>query len=309
MLDQFDTLIGFAVVMLGASLLITILVQMVSALLGLRGTNLLWGIEVLLKTADSKLPAGNVKTIAESVLTDPIISNSRFSQVRALPLVGQLTRRWKFASAIRFEELTKLLKKLAEENRIPSATAIAQLLQSKAADLQTWFNAAMDRTAQRFITHTRLWTVIFAFLLAFVAHLDSFHLYNQISSKPELRARLGVLVEDMKKIAEKTTAAVPAGTAQPTADEIKTRTKELSEDLQAIRNTLDSTQLRLIPDPYPGFWTFPGEYGTPGKHFLGMLVSALLLSLGAPFWYNILKALTNLRPLLAQKEEAEKKKP
>ena len=36
------------------------------------------------------------------------------------------------------------------------------------------------------------------------------------------------------------------------------------------------------------------------QHLLGLLASAALLSLGAPFWFNILKSLTNLRPLLAQ---------
>lgn len=43
MLAYLDTLIGFAVVMLGASLLITILTQIVSALFSHRGANLLVG--------------------------------------------------------------------------------------------------------------------------------------------------------------------------------------------------------------------------------------------------------------------------
>jgi hypothetical protein len=43
MLSYLDTAIGFAVVMLGVSLLITILTQMVSALVNHRGGNLIMG--------------------------------------------------------------------------------------------------------------------------------------------------------------------------------------------------------------------------------------------------------------------------
>ena len=41
MLHYLDTIIAFVVILLGVSLLITILNQMISALLGYRGTNLL----------------------------------------------------------------------------------------------------------------------------------------------------------------------------------------------------------------------------------------------------------------------------
>jgi hypothetical protein len=38
----------------------------------------------------------------------------------------------------------------------------------------------------------------------------------------------------------------------------------------------------------------------------GIVLSAMLLSLGAPFWYNALKDLVGLRPLLARKEQAHR---
>jgi len=40
-------------------------------------------------------------------------------------------------------------------------------------------------------------------------------------------------------------------------------------------------------------------------HWLGILASASFLSLGAPFWFNLLKRLSNLRPILAQRQERE----
>jgi hypothetical protein len=86
MLEKLDTLIAFAVVMLGVSLIITILTQIVASFLGLRGSNLLWGIETLLRELDPELEKklgdarSSVRTIAIEILTDPEISDSTFSR-------------------------------------------------------------------------------------------------------------------------------------------------------------------------------------------------------------------------------------
>jgi hypothetical protein len=42
-------------------------------------------------------------------------------------------------------------------------------------------------------------------------------------------------------------------------------------------------------------------------HFWGILFSAGLLSLGAPFWYNALKTLSALKPTVANKEDQERR--
>jgi len=47
-----------------------------------------------------------------------------------------------------------------------------------------------------------------------------------------------------------------------------------------------------------------GAYGW--RHLLGVAASAALLSLGAPFWFNILKSITNLRTVLARKNDEER---
>lgn len=65
MLAYLDTLIGFAVVMLGASLLITILTQMISAFFSHRGANLRWGLETMFKNLPN-CPLLNTTQLADS---------------------------------------------------------------------------------------------------------------------------------------------------------------------------------------------------------------------------------------------------
>src|SRR5437867_13098964 len=101
-LEHLDTIIAFVVIITGVSLLVTTLTQMVSALLGLRGSNLRWGIQTLLKELDPNL-AAHAATISEKVLHHPLISDSTLSRFDVW-----LVKRWKLASAVRKEELIEI---------------------------------------------------------------------------------------------------------------------------------------------------------------------------------------------------------
>lgn len=95
-----------------------------------------------------------------------------------------------------------------------------------------------------------------------------------------------------------------------------------------INSNAERQGFHLIPESYPHtLWEFLGwfspkdPHGTRKagffstedltlsfSHFLGMGFFAALLSLGAPYWFNLLKTLTNFRPLLAQKVDEEERK-
>ena len=51
---------------------------------------------------------------------------------------------------------------------------------------------------------------------------------------------------------------------------------------------------------------FHSTAGFDWRHFAGVALSAGLLSLGAPFWFNALKGLTSLRSIVANKEQDER---
>ena len=47
------------------------------------------------------------------------------------------------------------------------------------------------------------------------------------------------------------------------------------------------------------------EGGFSPSRFFGMLITAALLTMGAPFWFNLLKTMARLRPVLANKIKEE----
>ena len=114
-LEHLDMAIAFAVVMLVVSILVTIFVQTASAVIGLRGTNLRWGVEQVLRVVYPEL-GDHAGTLAALVLQHPVISDSsmtRFAWARELPYIGRWITRLHYAKAIRVQELVGIMDVLA----------------------------------------------------------------------------------------------------------------------------------------------------------------------------------------------------
>jgi hypothetical protein len=395
MLQYLDTIIAFAVIMLGVSLLITILNQMISALLGYRGTNLLWGIKTLLGTIEPNL-ASKAEQLATKVLTQSIISDSVFSKLKENTLLGKITKRWRLASAISPEELVRSLRKVAEnlpESKKATKKLINEILvvdpevnkkatmfkevfkalgphvaiqadkiiqqlgtsvQGSVGKLEAWFDSVMKRTSQRFTSQMRIWTIVFAVIFAFGAQLDTIKIFNQLLTTPELRASLvnnndtilkeasvvlsvqsgtaqvagpgvppqilGNAIKALKDIEKEATAgfgdAPEFASLNQALDWLRKNVKGdeiFKEKLASEYRNLVLTELSAqkdkieqdlakagFPIQFEPSWEKFKEIFNDLQSILGILITAGLLSLGAPFWFNVLKALSNLRPLLAK---------
>lgn len=125
MLQSLDTLIAFVVIMTIASLFVTIIVQMLSAALSLRGKNLANALALTFQTIDPSL-AEEAHQLAAKILSDPLLSDStRTHKDKERPLRQSRSIKktaWHFtdvfdatrlANAIRPEEVYATLKKLA----------------------------------------------------------------------------------------------------------------------------------------------------------------------------------------------------
>lgn len=418
MLRYLDIVIAFSVIMLGLSLMVTLLNQMISAFLSYRASNLRWGIQTMLTTVNEGALGPHAREIANRILTEPIVSDSivaRFGDVK-VPILGWLLQRWKLASAIGPDTLVRTLEKVSNEVRAARPTVadaidavlaapdggterklnmvketVSKILektsysvqvndllkelgntaQQSVGKVEAWFNVVIGRVSQRFTMQMRIWTVIFSFLLAFGAHLDSLDLINQLMNNPtavqnlvnqagpmmkEYEAVMGtqpaagsdttpttspeVLSNQMKELLKsvKPEEATPALSNVPVFRTLAEAEKWLGDNLKPdvkperkqeligkykgmvaagigkkigdINKTLKETGIQFIPDhekitgpvSYAKFFfDFKGK-----KNIFGILMTAGLLALGAPFWYNTLKSLTNLKPVVAARQDEQK---
>jgi hypothetical protein len=89
---------------------------------------------------------------------------------------------------------------------------------------------------------------------------------------------------------------------QIVSSNIVARAPELMGSVSLVHDDLTAAGLELWPD----YSKIDGEDYLPTKSaFWGMLATAALLSLGAPFWFHGLKTLTNLRPMVAAQVQKE----
>jgi hypothetical protein len=338
MLELLNVAIGFATVMLAVSLIIMSLTQAVSSLLALRGTQLRKGLQQLIEQTAPSLRA-DAKELSEAIVKHPLISDS------ATVLGG----RWKWAAAIKKQELLPVLDAAAAELKLP---ALAEDSPEREA-LEKWFDSFMSRVSQWFVMNTRWVTVGFALVLAFTLHLDSVAMFKQLTEDSETRAKLEAMsaslldqapgsvttveayyTEALKELVRDngpkfndgvTESAVSAtgkrsdatawiGTNAKPAEKDglvkaynaaldKKLTESLDKSIDRAKTLQGSLASAGIALPPPGH-TYEDWLDVTSPHVLGMLASVLFLSLGAPFWFNLLKNLTSLKSAVATKPEA-----
>jgi len=97
---------------------------------------------------------------------------------------------------------------------------------------------------------------------------------------------------------------------EQTVNVVKTNLAEYSKEYKGMATSLDKSGFELFPK---AGWRWEHKesdcwnYFFGSKHTVGMLFSALLLSLGAPFWFNTLKSLASLRSTVAKNIADEEK--
>jgi hypothetical protein len=186
------------------------------------------------------------------------------------------------------------------------------------AKLNAWFDQTMDRVSERFTFTTRGVTFAMSLVVAIVLQLDTVTLVNRLAADPELRSALvSQAVELEKKGIGKQPASQSAPGAQataqnpqdgqekkPAAQEKAPAAASLEAHAENLRK-LAAAEIYSIPKNYDDWearWSAEGQ--PPTK--VGVLLTAILLSFGAPFWYNALKNLLRLRSVLASKDDTQR---
>jgi|GEM_PF-2677591 hypothetical protein len=344
-LENLDTVIGFVVVILLLSLVVTTIVQLVVWLVSLRGVNLAWALHKLLREFSGLDPAA-ARVLAVQLLQHP----------------GLATFARRKITAIRKEELLDLIPDtIARIQKLPNpkiSAAAKAALQSWSSDALTkvgkWFDPIMDRTSEIFTLWTRLITALAALAIAFALHIDSVEIIKELATNRELRTKLVASADTTLKTAAEITAATrtqgelahralqfvlqsPPAFTRKTATPAPPTLASREAGAQWIRENIADASLTAALDLYASkfqelavaevkrlheqaqslvnsktardlqFLAFerPPFWGYNGSHLLGTLLTGVLLSLGAPFWHTTLRNLVALRPLVAAKMDQQ----
>jgi hypothetical protein len=226
--------------------------------------------------------------------------------------------------------LSLLKLELSRPNLSNAVRADIVLLQAASTDflakIHSWFDQTIDRTVDRFTLTARKVTFCCAAAVVIFLQLDAIALINQLSTDSQLR---NTLVEQAMKVNAASgsvgasgpsgptgaltpsgsgVAAAPVASSAPAPDvpaAMKELQKELNADHDQIRN-LASLGLFRVPGSVDD-WVKEFQTGNVIMKISGLLISIVLLSLGAPFWYNAVKTLMGLRSVVAGKDDDQRK--
>lgn len=173
------------------------------------------------------------------------------------------------------------------------------------AKINGWFDQTIDRVSDLFTARTRLVTAAAALVMALLLQLDAIALLNRVHDDPAARAELvqeAIRNPDKFKPADAPNASTWGATTAVTMVLDSPGIKGLAQqDLITVPATwqewIEGSGAKEAKDA-KGAWLL--------RHILGILISAALLSLGAPFWYSALQNLLRLRSIVATRDDAQR---
>jgi hypothetical protein len=178
------------------------------------------------------------------------------------------------------------------------------------AGIEGWFNASMDRLSGWYKRRTQV--IIFCLGLVFAAafNIDTIQVVNQLSRDDALRAALVSAAENAQR------TGVPPGSDAGSAEErfqtqmtvlgnlglplgwSPKQKQDTSKQGASPPKKATLADIRQPPETFMG-WVLK---------VLGLLLTGLAVSLGAPFWFDILNKIVVVRSTVSPGEKARKER-
>jgi hypothetical protein len=187
---------------------------------------------------------------------------------------------------------------------------VNQVLQN----LEGWYDGAMNRVSEWYRQRTRWISLAVGFVLTVVINADTFAVAKSLSRDQALRTT----ITSSAQLYAESHARAPAsgvdqeGGSQPTSPKgIKELVNEFN-DVHEVGWPLgwDRDDRRKVPrwsQFSPPQWDrFVAEWVLK---FFGWVVTAIAISLGAPFWFDILNRISPLRPSAKSSQQNSPEKP
>lgn len=342
-MDLLDAILAFALTLAAFATVVTILLEIAFRVLRLKSQDQARLIhrlavdcfEAVREPAATGGPSLDV--IRRKVLRNP------FAPAPETPERG-FWARWREAGTL-YEDvsLEHTLRRLLEVPGLigEEAAAVTAELQRKLDDVARKYDEYRSALAERFKRHAQWWSVVVGLVLAVVLNVDGLRILELYLQDPVVRQRA---IEMLQPAATPTEAVespqTPAETPPEAAESLPapavttpdtTKPKDVEEEVARLRRQLDllagldlpigwsyfpycaappegppgagSSDLRCPPDG--------GKFDPASKAFLAwllqVLVTGLLMGLGAPFWYDVARRLAAVRSAFGGKGSAEER--
>lgn len=291
MFGMLQVVIGLVFVLLLLSLLATTMMELIASAFGLRGRNLEKALRNMLASTgmdDRMLHAFKNNSLYkqlssqygqkryapsyigarsfESILTDVVLDGKGKEALEA-----QIEQ-------IQDEDLRKVLQQFLRETDSD--------IEAFKGRVRTWYDDVMDRASGWYKRSVQKILVGMGFFIAIVFNADTLAIYERLESDPATLQMVVGMAEDYVDGRQDQQIAAPR--MSPEFDESMAKLESL------IQNQIETVSSPLGLGWKNVDWEEVGWYDVLIK-LLGWTVTALAVSLGAPFWFDLLRKLVSIR--------------
>jgi hypothetical protein len=152
--------------------------------------------------------------------------------------------------------------------------------------IEAWYNGSMDRVSGWFKRRSHFVVLTTGLLLSLAINADTISITNSLATDKSLRASL---------ISAATEAAkTPPSAASATSDNFQADVQQIRSAGLPLGWNTSATDLRRVPQTGPE-WLFK---------ILGLALTGLAISLGAPFWFDVLNRFMVVRSTVKPSEKS-----
>jgi hypothetical protein len=150
--------------------------------------------------------------------------------------------------------------------------------------IEDWYNSSMDRVAGWYKRYAQRWLLCFGMVAAVALNVDSIYIVKQLSINKTQR----------DVIVNSASAAVQKGLPEKTSPETVQK---------ALQNVADSVKAANAAG-LPIGWEHADTGRNPVQRAVGWLFTAIAVSFGAPFWFDVLNKFMVVRSTVKPKEKS-----
>jgi hypothetical protein len=287
--------ISLALVYLLLALTCSIANEWIAGVLNMRAKNLWDGMRNLLYDAEG---TGLAKQLYDHALVKNLGRPGNLpsyvpSRVFAMALFDLIAPINGSATTRTLQDIRNSVANLSNE---PAKKALVALIDDAGGDLkkarenvERWYDDAMDRVSGWYKRKSQVFIFVWAVAVTMSVNADTILIANTLAHDATMRASLVAMAEATAK------EPLPQGTKGTTE-----RVQQMSSEIKKLGLPIGWSSGSDPNDPK----SFPSGPGGWALKIIGLLLTTGAVSLGAPFWFDILNKLVNIRSTGKQPERS-----
>ncbi len=175
-------------------------------------------------------------------------------------------------------------------------------------NLENWYNDSMDRASGWYKKNTQNTLLILGILLALIFNVDSIHIGRTLWLDRDARSGMVTAAEQYLKN--------PQSPVNNPSQKLPDRLKQTAQDFESVSGDLLPVGWKSGDFPSPAWRTWPWRWtwrwSLTWAGFLvyfervsGWLITAVAISLGAPFWFDTLNKFMVVRSTIKPREKSQ----